>query len=71
MELRLDGTMPEKKITDQDGCYTTSTSTWTACPHHTGWYFTIKFLWFKKKLYWCDLCHRALPEKYIRRLLKK
>lgn len=45
------------------------TSTWKPCLHHTGWYFIVKFWIFKKRLYWCDLCHETLPD--LRKRFKK
>ncbi len=39
------------------------TALWSACPHERGWYFTIYFWIFKKKMFWCDVCHNPLDLK--------
>lgn len=30
------------------------------CTHHTGWFFTVKVWIFKRRYYWCDLCHTPI-----------
>lgn len=53
----------EKMATYTSTCY-------PACPHHTGWYFKVKFLFFEKRLFWCDLCHSAIPREWVGKLEK-
>jgi hypothetical protein len=42
---------------------TATTSTYKQCFHRTGWYFTVKFWIFEKRMFWCDECKNALPRK--------
>ena len=58
------------KLSDNRATPATS-ATYTECPHHTGWFFIVRFWIFKKRLYWCDLCHKVFDAKVIRKLLKK
>jgi hypothetical protein len=50
---------------------TASTGTYTPCPHHTGWFFIVRFWIFKKKMYWCDLCHKAMTQKKLEENITK
>lgn len=50
---------------------TTTTTTYSPCPHHTGWYFTVKFWVFEKQMYWCELCLNAIRRKDLPDFLKK
>ena len=46
----------------------TATTTRKQCHHERGWYFTVNFWIFNKKMFWCDMCHQALEpkEKYVK-----
>ena len=52
--------------TDQLTAYTT---TWKPCSHKIGWFFTVKFWIFSKRLFWCELYKKAIPERVIKELL--
>lgn len=39
----------------------TFTSTGTDCIHANGTYFSVYFWFFRKKLFWCDDCLKAIP----------
>lgn len=47
------------------------TSTYKACSHSSGWYFTVPFFIWEKRLYWCDICHDWFDSKFIDNLFKE
>jgi hypothetical protein len=68
IQLNPDGTLPTRPPKAET--MTSCTSTWVACPHNTGWYFSVKFLFWTKKLYWCDLCHKSFDAWIIKAILR-
>ena len=70
-ELNPDGTIKTKPVEWETTSATfTATSTWTACSHENGTYFTVKFWIFRKRLFFCEDCHRPFKAKFIKQLKK-
>lgn len=57
MKLGYDGLPKERYEQDIMACTATTGS---VCVHEDGWYFTVNFWIFKKRMFWCDKCHSPL-----------
>jgi len=70
IELNQDGTIKSAEVEYVECTGTASTSTWTACLHDNGTFFSVKFWIFRKRLFFCEDCHACFDEKFIKALRK-